>query len=392
MDSEQGAYRMQLVGFCQGEPYGPHTWSGSNRGIFSALRDRDLLIDVFNVEVKGWHRYWAALREYSLDRAVWKQNFMKSPYQFEIRTRNASRYLSQVNPGKPHAVLQIGAMFDAIAAHRSFPRFCYLDSNSALSGKGGKESFSYYAKKKYKNLALSRERDIYHNSAGIFVFSDYVKDSLIQDFNVPEKRIHTIYAGVNITVPPVPIERDKKPIILFVGRDFDRKGGPLLLKAFARVKIRIPAAKLIIAGSSPSVNMPGVEVVGFINKNAKDGENRLLELYKRAAIFTMPSHFEPFGIVYAEAMHFGLPCVGVNHCAMPEIISEGITGLLVEPSNEVELADALVAILENRALSRLMGNEAIKKAGRLFRWEVVAEKMARIIDASREKTWLRAAN
>src|SRR5713226_4088066 len=154
---------MQLVGFCQGEPYGPHTWSGSNRGIFSALRDRDLLIDVFNVEVKGWHRYWTALREYSLDRAVWKQNFMKSPRQFEIRTRNASHCLSQVIPSKPHAVLQIGAMFDAIAAHRSFPRFCYLDSNSALSGKGGKESFSYYAKKKYKNLALSRERDIYHN-------------------------------------------------------------------------------------------------------------------------------------------------------------------------------------------------------------------------------------
>ena len=153
----------------------------------------------------------------------------------------------------------------------------------------------------------------------------------------------------------------------------------------------IPAAKLIIAGSSPPVNMPDVEVIGFINKNTKDGENRLLELYKRAAVFTMPSHFEPFGIVYAEAMHFGLPCVGVNHCAMPEIISEGVTGLLVEPNNDVELADALVAILENRVLSRLMGNEAIKKASRLFRWEVVAEKMARIIDASREKTWLRAA-
>jgi glycosyltransferase involved in cell wall biosynthesis len=197
---------------------------------------------------------------------------------------------------------------------------------------------------------------------------------------VPAERIHTVYAGVNLTLPTVTAAPKKDPVVLFIGRDFERKGGPLLLRAFEQVRRRVPAAKLIIAGSTPRVDQPGVEVVGFIDKHSANGEARLIELYRRASVFTMPSHFEPFGIVYAEAMHFGVPCVGVDHCAMPEIVSHGVTGLLVPPDNDHALAQALIYVLRNRAEAALMGEAAITKARRLFRWEVVAGKMTTIIE------------
>ena len=65
------------------------------------------------------------------------------------------------------------------------------------------------------------------------------------------------------------------------------------------------------------------------------------DAYRRATAFVMPSRYEPFGIVFLEAMAYWLPCVGSRTCAMPEIIDEGVTGLLAEPDDVDSLADCL---------------------------------------------------
>lgn len=382
---------MDIVGLCQGEPFNPLTWSGSNREIFLALRNRGLLADVADVEPKGLRRYFNALREYSLDKKVWRQNFLKSPRQYEARTRNAHQILQAMGRA-PDAVLQIGAMFDGTAGHRDVPLYCYLDSNCALSGRGGAQSFSHYANAEYKRIAFERERAVYQRATGVFVFSNFLRSSMIKDFGVAPERVHTVYAGVNLTILPVDLQAVKEPTILFIGKDFERKGGPLLLRAFARVRAAMPNAKLIIAGAQPEVNDPNIEVVGFIDKNTPDGEARLAALYRRAAVFTMPSHFEPFGIVYAEAMHFGLPCVGVRHYAMPEIIGHEQTGLLVSPDHELELADALLRVLRDRPTALRMGIEGKKKADTLFRWDAVAEKMEAVISGNKDQACLRVAS
>lgn len=386
---------MELVGFCQGEPYDPLTWSGSNREIFLALRNRGILRAAIDVEVKGLRRYLGAIREYSPNKKVWKQNFLKSPYQFEVRTRTAGYRLDEFAQA-PDAVLQIGAMFDATALHRHIPRYCYLDSNCALSARGGEQSFSFHASEHHKRLAFERERAIYQRSAGIFVFSNFLRNSMIRDFGVDGERVHTVYAGVNLAIPPIDMDAKKEPTILFIGKDFERKGGPLLLEAFARVYRVIPEAKLVIAGATPAVNHPNVEAVGFIDKNTPDGEARLAALYRRAAVFTMPSHFEPFGIVYAEAMHFGLPCVGVNHYAIPEIVQDQVTGLVVPPGDADQLAAALIYLLRNPGVAKRMGFEGKRRAEQLFRWDMVAEKMEAVIrhnfEHAKDEACLRAAS
>lgn len=364
---------LEILGLSEGDPYHPRTWSGSARETFLALRNRGVLRDAIDIDTKGLRRLVNGLREYSPDKRVWKQNFRKSPHQFKARTRNAAAVARNLNP-LPDALLQIGATFDGSYAAPQLPLYCYLDSNCVLSERGGEQSFSYYASAKYKRMAFERERAIYTKARGIFVFSDHLRNSLIQDFGVPAARIHTVYAGVNIAVPATQPHADKAPVILFVGKDFERKGGPLLLKAFARVQQEIPAARLIVAGAELNIGHPNVETVGYIDKGTPGGEARLIDLYRQAAVFAMPSHFEPFGIVYAEAMHFGLPCVGVAHYAMPEIITQDVTGILIRPGNEHDLTQALLRLLKNPALARRMGEEGRRKAEQ-FRWEIVAEKM-----------------
>jgi len=282
-------------------------------------------------------------------------------------------------------------MFDAAPAARAIARYCYLDSNTILSARGGAQSFSHYASAEHQRRAFARERAIYEAATGVFVFSDFVRDSLIADFGISPTRVHTVYAGINLRVPSSTRDRERDLTILFVGRDFDRKGGPLLLRAFARVRARLPDARLIIAGCNPGVSGAGIETVGFVDKRTSAGEAQLADLYGRAAVFTMPSHFEPFGIPYAEAMHFGVPCVAVNHCAMPEIVTHGVTGLLVPPDDETALAQALVAVLQDPLRSRAMGEAARAKAQRLFDWGAVAQKMHAVAERDREAGSWRAA-
>lgn len=371
---------MEITAFCQGDPFGRHAWSGANRGIFSALAALGVLRAAVDVEVRGPRRYLLALREWSPDKRQWRDNFLKSPRLFRARTQAAARHLER-DARMPDAVLQIGAMFDAAWTYRGLPRFCYLDSNTLLSARGGPQAFGHRACARYKRIAFEHERDIYQASAGVFVFSDFVRRSLIDDFGVNPSRVHTVYAGVNLPIPAAPPPPSPEPTVLFIGRDFARKGGPLLLRAFRRVRRVLPRARLIIAGASPNVHQAGVEVRGFIDKNSPGGEATLASLFAQARVFTLPSHFEPFGVVYAEAMHFGLPCVGVNHCAMPEIITPGVTGLLVPPDDEISLAEALTALLQDQTLAQRMGAAGREKAQRLFRWEIVAHKMVTAMQA-----------
>ena len=89
-------------------------------------------------------------------------------------------------------------------------------------------------------------------------------------------------------------------------------------------------------------------------------------LYRTASVYAMPSRQEGFGLVYAEAMWHGLPCIGSTKDAAGEVITSGETGVLV-PYGEVEpLADAITRLLSDRDLAQRMGRAAAADARRRF--------------------------
>jgi len=91
---------------------------------------------------------------------------------------------------------------------------------------------------------------------GIFVMSQWLASSFVQDFGVPEHRLHVVGAGINFERLPEKIERDfSTPRFLLVGRDFIRKGGKYLLEAFRIVRKGVPTAELTIVG--PDTGVPG---------------------------------------------------------------------------------------------------------------------------------------
>jgi glycosyltransferase involved in cell wall biosynthesis len=157
----------------------------------------------------------------------------------------------------------------------------------------------------------------------------------------------------------------------------------LLLSAFEEVRRRVPEAELHIVGAvPPGAAMPGVHAHGFISRATTDGARTLDAIFRRASVFCMPSHYEPFGIAFVEAMLAGLPCVGTTAWAMPEIIADGETGWLVPPDDSVALARALIDALGDPGRAVAFGARGRQRALEHFTWERTAtralEDLARV--------------
>jgi glycosyltransferase involved in cell wall biosynthesis len=171
------------------------------------------------------------------------------------------------------------------------------------------------------------------------------------------------------------LEKGKK-VVLYLGRISFEKRVDVLLEAFSMMERK--DAMLVIAGGGPylgnfrdlaaSMGLRGVVFTGFVD------ERELGAAYSAADIFASASDSETFGLTFVEAMHAGLPVVGVSRLGPKEIIRHGRTGLLVEPGNPSALASAMDRLLSDAALRRRMG-----KAGRL-----ASERYT--IEASAEKT------
>lgn len=153
------------------------------------------------------------------------------------------------------------------------------------------------------------------------------------------------------------------PIVLTVGRlnaSDPGKGHDTLINALPLIKDRIPQARLVIVGEGD--NRHALEkmaqeagVAGSVTFTGFVSDEELGRMYQSAMVFAMPSRQEGFGIVYAEAMWHGLPCIGSTADAAVDVIVDGETGLLVPYGDVSATADALTRILGDTDYARALG-------------------------------------
>jgi glycosyltransferase involved in cell wall biosynthesis len=222
---------------------------------------------------------------------------------------------------------------------------------------------------------IERERVCYRNARACCVASRWTADSLVHDYGLDPSKVHVVGFGRNLDPSPAP--RDwGTPRFLFSGLDWERKNGPMLVRAFARLRQEIPAAELHLVGTAPPIDAPGVTVHGRIDRTDAAQRQRLERLVEEATCFVMPSRYEPFGMVYVEAAAAGVPSIGTTVGGARDAIGDG--GLLVDPSDEDGLLDAMRR-LSDPALAAAAGAAALERAP-LFTWKAVAERVVRALE------------
>lgn len=158
--------------------------------------------------------------------------------------------------------------------------------------------------------------------------------------------------------------RPDRPVrVLFMGGDFPRKGGPDLLDAWRGAQFGGKAhLDLVTDWPVAEEEMPsGVSLHRGIRPNTPEWIAR----WREADIFVMPTRHEAFGMVFQEAGAAGLPVVATRINAIPEIVQERCTGILVEPGDRRTLVDAIRTLVDSPDLRYRMGNAALERA-RLF--------------------------
>ena len=197
------------------------------------------------------------------------------------------------------------------------------------------------------------------------------------------------------------------PVVLYVGVFAPEKGTTDLLAAFRRVLHDVPDARLILLGPHGRYfhvrAREGRRARADARQSAKGYRSEVEELaamlgrrvimpgrvphaelpayYALADVYTMPSSSpEPFSLTVPEAMGCGVPVVATAQGGNPEIVKDGVTGLLVPPRDEVALARAIVQLLEDRPLAEAMGARARALVADRFTWRVQASRLAAYYD------------
>lgn len=231
-----------------------------------------------------------------------------------------------------------------------------------------------------ERVTIWAERESARLARGVVTHSRSHRDRLAEIYGLAN--IHLIPHGIRL--PALRSCEPVRPAVLTLGRLRARKGGTTLLAAIPRVLARVPEATWTVVGAGEEDPL----VEQFRAENPGLGRERVVfhkflegvELdacYDATTVYASASVYESFGLTFVEAMARGIPVVGCDTSAMPEVIEHDRTGLLVPPAAPEPFADAISQLLLDAGLRARLGAEA----GRVAAEKFTAERMAADIEA-----------
>jgi hypothetical protein len=292
----------------------------------------------------------------------------------------ANRLSEQIERAGDHgAFLQIGSLVEIDRNHGPFGLFSDMTIPQAY--RAGQFAVSRLSRSQYEE-AIAVQRRVLHSCVHVFTLSEWARQSMIEDYGLDPSRVTVIYVGTNLSMPLEANVPKRPKQILFVGIDWQRKGGPLLLEGFRKLRERMSDAELVIVGCSPKIDCPGVHVEGYLPPGDPQSLRKLGRLYKESACLALLSSYEPLGQVIVEAFAVGLPVLVHDTGPQGEIVLDGQTGVLLHDREPSSIADGLYRLLSDPASAQAMGQRAKQLVGTKLNWNYIASRIAQDLSAS----------
>ena len=219
----------------------------------------------------------------------------------------------------------------------------------------------------------------------VIAVSRQMREDILAHFRVAPQRVVVIHNGIDPNQFRRTEARDalarrgvREPYVLFVGRITDQKGIFHLLEAAPKLP---PGVQVVLCASAPDT----LEIEARLKRALPEHPNvvwigemvpveEVVQLYSHAAVFVCPSVYEPFGLINLEAMACETPVVASAVGGILEVVEDGKTGVLVEPSSPDALVAAIRALLEDPARGRAMGRAGRHRVEAHFSWVSVAKR------------------
>jgi hypothetical protein len=354
---ESGRERPRIAVVFQGDATDPKAWSGIPAGISAGLAAAGAEPIPIDARLRGGGRIARALR---MDWIAQTTN----PLFAAAGGRRADAAIAAA--GGVEAALVIGSGFSLGAG---IPTATYDDMTVVQAmAQHGSEYESVGARQ--RNRWRQRQQRNYRQARACCLASEWAASSVREDYGIDPAKVHVIGFGRNSA--PQALERDwSRPHFVFIGIDWERKQGQVVVDAFAAVRAAHPDATLDLVGGHPPIEAPGVSGHGVLSLDSAADRERQAAILARATCLVLPSKFEPFGIAYVDAGASGVPSIGTTSGGAATAIGDG--GLLVDPADTQGLREAMLRICDPET-ARALGERAFAHADGLS-WQKVAERL-----------------
>jgi glycosyltransferase involved in cell wall biosynthesis len=213
--------------------------------------------------------------------------------------------------------------------------------------------------------------------------SRFTADVVKAEYRLNPDRVYTVYKSIDAERyrPALALrlrQAPHPPRLLFVGGNMQRKGLPVLIRAAPLVLAVLPQAEFWVVGQDPA--QARMEALCRAHGVAErfhfwglSSQGELIDYYAQSDVFVLPSLTEAFGVVFLEAMAAGLPVVGTRAGGIPEVVEDGVNGLLAQPDDPPSLAMALLSLLSDQTLRSRLSQAGLATAHEFSLSRMMAE-------------------
>lgn len=309
-------------------------WSGTPYFIFKQINHLYDDVSTFVPQSYGTYRFFAKL----------VRKFFKYFGNTSIdltRTHQYSKKIGlevtrEIKRTKPDVIIGLAASIELAYVETDIPIIHITDATY-------NEMINYYQEftglwRWLEDEGNQIEARIIDKARAVICSSDWASSSAKKDYGKPEQSVFTILLGANVKgishlVAPDFEKKFNGPCkLLFVGKDWKRKGGDLVLEVYQQLISSGFKTELTILGCTPDIplNDQNIRVISYIDKDIDEDIKMINELYSDSSFLFVPTKAEAYGLVYAEAAAFGTPVIASNTGGIPSIVIDGKTGILLD--------------------------------------------------------------
>ena len=364
------------------DPADPQSWSGIPFSLREALERRVERVTVFRPPPPARSPVDLALRL-----ALGARRYPLWVTRATLRA-NARALRAAIAQHRPQAVLSIASMCIVSLGPPPVPTFLFSDAPYEAyheAYRGTVDRPLRLAAYQRQEAAAARHLD------GLCYSSAWAVAEAKRLFGLGEDKLHVTEMGSNwvpaLTREDLLTRVDARPAdrldLLFLGRDWERKGGPLAVEVTRLLRHQGTAATLHVVGCRPPVTLDYVKVHGPLYRTDPTQAAALSELFLNSHFLLTPTSAECFGLAFAEAQSFALPPISRAVHALPSVVLDGETGILLPLEAEAPAYVArILALRADPTTYRRMAVAARSRYETLLNWNAMAARLVEIIEHS----------
>jgi glycosyltransferase involved in cell wall biosynthesis len=341
--------RLRIAYLSAADPSDKRAWSGIHYTIFHKLQEQ-----VGDVTALGPYAPTALMnrgKAFSLlSRKVLGKRFSHL-HSIALSKNYANYFQKKLLEEKYDLIFAVAASSELAFLETELPVFYTADATFA-------NMIDYYPY--YSNLMQKSIRDgnriqelALKKCKHVFFPSAWAAQSAEKDYHISAEKISILPFGPNIKSVPVLNEANFKETktvfnLLFLGVEWERKGGPIAYETLQLLRERGLYVKLTIIGCTPNIQHEAVEIIPFLNKNIPADSEKLNQKLRETDFLILPTRAECFGLVFCEAAAFGIPSLSFNTGGVSGAVKENENGFLFPLESKAnDFADKIYSLIQN---------------------------------------------